>query len=172
MLYDCFIFFNELELLEIRLNELNEIVDKFVLVEATRTHTNKIKSLYFEENKEKFSKFLDKIIYILVDDFNNGTPLDFEIHQRNAIAIGLKDAKPDDVIMISDIDEIPKKETILQVKDLPGIKTLEQNFYYYYINLLSKGKWLRGTKVLKYKDLTTPQEIRMFIDVPLIKNGG
>ena len=63
MIYDCFTFFNELDLLEIRLNILNDYVDKFVLVEATRTQNNKEKKLYYEENKERFAKFKDKVIH-------------------------------------------------------------------------------------------------------------
>ena len=61
MLFDCFTFYNELELLEIRLNCLDTFVDKFVLVESTKTFTNKDKELYFDNNKAKYSKFLNKI---------------------------------------------------------------------------------------------------------------
>ena len=173
MLYDCFTFFNELELLEIRLNELDDIVDKFVLVEATRTHTNKIKPLYFKENKEKFSKFTDKIIHIVVDDMpESNDAWVLENYQRNSIVRGLKDCNSHDVIMISDVDEIPRSEVVLKVKYSFGIKTLEQNFYYYYLNVLNNEIWRRGTKILFYKYLTTPQEIRMMEAGPLIKNGG
>ena len=69
MIYDCFTFFNELDLLEIRLNVLNGCVDKFVLVEMGKTHTGKDKPLVFEQNKERFSIFKDKIIHIIVDDY-------------------------------------------------------------------------------------------------------
>ena len=69
MVYDCFSFFNELDLLEIRLNVLKDVVDKFVLVEATRTHTGAEKSLYFKENEARFSAFRDRIVHIVVDDF-------------------------------------------------------------------------------------------------------
>jgi beta-1,4-mannosyl-glycoprotein beta-1,4-N-acetylglucosaminyltransferase len=69
MIFDCFIFFNEFELLEIRLNELNDVVDKFVLVEATKTHQGKDKPLYFEENKKRFSDFSNKMIHIAVSDY-------------------------------------------------------------------------------------------------------
>ena len=68
-IYDCFTFFNELEILDLRLKELNNHVDYFVLVEATLTHTGKSKDLIFEKNKNKFSEYLDKIIHIKVDDF-------------------------------------------------------------------------------------------------------
>ena len=70
MIYDCFTFFNELDILEIRLNELNQVVDKFVLVEANRTFTNQKKPLYFQENKTRYQQFLPKIINIIVDDYH------------------------------------------------------------------------------------------------------
>src|SRR5689334_5945992 len=113
MIYDCFIFFNELELLDIRLNILNEVVDKFVLVEATQTHQYKPKPLYYSDNKERFKAFHDKIIHLIVDELppnpTNGprNSWDMERFQRNCIARGLNDCKPDDVIIISDLDEIP-----------------------------------------------------------------
>lgn len=69
MVYDCFSFFNELDLLEIRLNTLDSIVDKFILVESTLTHTGNQKPLFYAENKSRFKKFNDKIIHIIVDEF-------------------------------------------------------------------------------------------------------
>jgi len=68
MIYECIIFFNELDLLEIRLNELKDVVDKFVIVEASFTFSSKPKPFYFEENKDRYSKFLDKIIYVKVEE--------------------------------------------------------------------------------------------------------
>lgn len=129
MIYDCFAFFNELDLLEIRLNELDPVVDKFVLVEATRTFQKQPKPLYFEENKSRFKDFEHKIIHVVVDEYPNffsrfriPTPMDYDNHQKNQIIRGLKDAKPDDVIIYSDLDEIPRAEKIMQYKDVPGIK--------------------------------------------------
>ena len=103
-----FLFFNELDLLEIRLNVLNDVVDKFVLVESTQTFNAQPKPLYFEENKERFAKFSDKIIHIVCDeDFTNEpNPWVIEHKQRLHIARGWKDCQDDDVIMISDADEI------------------------------------------------------------------
>ena len=73
--FDCFMFFNELDLLEIRLIELSELVDRFVLVEATRTHTGFQKPLYFADNKSRFASFLDRIIHVIVDDLpGEGNP--------------------------------------------------------------------------------------------------
>jgi len=68
-IFDCFAFFNELDLLEIRLNELDPVVDKFILVESTRTFQKQFKPLYFNENKERFKKFLPKIEHVIVDHF-------------------------------------------------------------------------------------------------------
>ena len=68
MVYDCFQFFNELDILKIRLNVMNDVVDKFVISEATETFSGLKKPLYYEENKEMFKEFEDKIIHVVVDD--------------------------------------------------------------------------------------------------------
>lgn len=126
MIYDTFVFFNELELLEPRLNELNDVVDKFVLVEATRTFTNKPKPLFYAENKQRYSQFNDKIIHIIVDDLpNSDNPWVLERFQRNCIVRGLTGAAPDDIIMVSDADEIPKAET---VRNLPKLLDKDAGF--------------------------------------------
>ena len=144
MIYDCFAFFNELDLLEIRLNELNPVVDKFVLVEATKTFQKQPKPLYFEENKSRFKDFEDKIIHVVVDEYPNfftrfrvPTPMDYDNHQKNQIILGLKDANPNDVIIYSDLDEIPQADKITQYKNHPGIKVFQQIFCSYFINCIS-----------------------------------
>jgi beta-1,4-mannosyl-glycoprotein beta-1,4-N-acetylglucosaminyltransferase len=104
-------FFNELDLLEIRLIELSELVDRFVLVEATRTHTGFQKPLYFADNKSRFASFLDRIIHVIVDDLpgeGNPDPYFSDMMQRNAIMRGLDRAEPGDRVLVSDLDEIPK----------------------------------------------------------------
>ena len=113
MIYDCFTFFNELDLLEIRLNVLNDVVDRFVLVEATKTHSGKDKPLYFNDNKERYKAFQHKVIHVIVDDYPPFvTAWTYENHQRNAILRGLTQANPDDAIMISDLDEIPRPDLV------------------------------------------------------------
>jgi hypothetical protein len=116
MIYDCFPFFNELELLELRMNELDGLVDKFVLVEATKTFQGSPKPLHFAENRERFSAFEDKIIHVVVDDMPEGDgPRDHWVRdrfQRNAIGRGLVNCKPQDIIMVSDLDEIPNVQTV------------------------------------------------------------
>jgi beta-1,4-mannosyl-glycoprotein beta-1,4-N-acetylglucosaminyltransferase len=116
MIYDCFTFFNELELLELRLNELAGVVDKFVLVEATQTHTNKPKPLYYQENRARFSAFHDRIIHVVVDDLPKSddawVPENF---QRNCIARGLTNCRPDDFVLVSDLDEIPRAAVVKEM---------------------------------------------------------
>ena len=117
---DCFIFYNELDMLEFRLNELNDLVDYFVLVECIKTHSNNDKELYFENNKTRFSKFLDKIIHIIVKDNipQTSNSMDRENYQRNCIDEGIKklSLNNDDIIIIADLDEIPDTKTVLNLK--------------------------------------------------------
>lgn len=175
MIYDCFMFFNELELLEIRLNELENVVSKFVLVESRKTFTNKPKPLYFEENKKKFNKFSDKIIHLIIDEFpENYSAWDCEVYQRNFIREGLKNCSDDDVIIIGDVDEIPYPAAIKKSKDLPGIKVLKQKQYNFYLNYINSNEpyWLRGTRVLFYRDYDkTADQIRN-TQGTVIENGG
>jgi len=195
MIYDCSIFFNELDLLEIRLNVLDGVVDRFVLVEATRMHSNKPKELVFQANAARFDKFLHKIDYIAVDDYPEyETSWTYENHQRNCIERGFRNCSENDVILISDLDEIPKPEKIVEYRDQPGIHVFEQLMHYYYMNHLCVRRpvW-RGTRMLHYRDFlhsldavdnygaccvksinqgTTATKIRMFKDASPIADGG
>ncbi|CUH94497.1 hypothetical protein P22_0563 [Propionispora sp. 2/2-37] len=114
--YDCFTFFNEFELLELRINLLNNVVDYFVLVEANKTHKNETKKFNFEKNKNRFMEYLNKIIYIKVDDmpaFDPNNEWKLENYQRNCIVRGLQNIDPDDIVFISDIDEIPDPNVLV-----------------------------------------------------------
>ena len=168
MTYDCFSFFNELDLLEIRLNTLSEVVDKFVLVESPFTHTGNPKPLYYDENKKRFSKFNDRIIHIVVDDFPE-MPNDMPIRekawtrenwQRNAIVRGLpKDIKDDDILLISDLDEIPSPEYVKSAISSPvGITRLDLKAYCFFINLrnISYPIWNNGTRILTWETFNAP----------------
>ncbi len=195
MVYDCFSFYNELDLLEIRLNVLDSVVDYFVLVEATRTFSNKEKPLYFEENKNRFAKFLGKIIHIKVDSYPEiESSWTIENYQRNKIMDALVNCKPDDIVIISDLDEIVSPDAI-QRYDGNGICSLEQSNYSFFINYKSLmfNKW-NGARILKYKDFSTvdldskveygefllrsinigctPTKIRITQDFPVLKKAG
>jgi len=154
MIYDCFTFFNELDLLEIRLNVLNDVVDRFVLVEATKAHSGKDKPLYFNESKERYKAFQHKIIHIIVDDYPVCTsPWAYENHQRNAILRGLAQAQPDDAIMISDMDEIPRPDLVRTHAQAKTAVLFIQTLYYYFLNYLnvSSPDWPLGTKLFPYR---------------------
>ena len=127
--YDCFTFYNEFELLELRLKSLYDVVDYFVLVEADKTQSNIPKPFYFEENKNKFAEFLPKIINIKFNvDFIHKGAGDWSIEnaQRNAISKGLQNAAPDDLIFISDLDEIWSPDILQQINN-PEIKPVKNH---------------------------------------------
>ena len=167
-LCDCFMYFDEDLVLDLRLNILNNYVDKFVIAEATKDHTGKEKKLNFNINN--FSKFKNKISYIIVEDmptnlkfYKRNWPVHHlrDQHQRNALARGYEDSNDDDLIMISDIDEIPdpNKIKIFDVKNKYAC-FIQKNFQSK-INLLniSDKNWM-GTKIIKKKYIKSPQWLR------------
>lgn len=194
---DCFIFYNELKMLKFRLKYLYDTVDYFVLVEATRTHSGNPKPLYFQENKEEFKEFLDKIVHVVVDDMPMNQPkqtkLSFltkakqephwndinwkrENHQRNCIDRGIQrlNLQPNDIILINDCDEIPNKHTIKSSNIGDGVYVLLQKCYYYNLHTLHKKDWV-FSKILNYRTYTslTPQTIRIGTpNTGYIQNGG
>ena len=171
--YDTFSFFNEFDILDIRLHELDSVVDKFVLAESTFTHAGKPKPLYFEENKERYAPFLSKIVSITWGD-TYGTPWDREFAQRDQARRALVNCTPDDIIIISDVDEIPSKESILRYRIKNGIMALSQKMCYYYLNCSHNEPWNMG-KVMPYSMLTeTLSNFRWFNkkSYPLLENAG
>lgn len=113
MIYDTFTFYNEFDVLDMRLHELADVVDRFVLVEATKTHSGKVKPLYYKESQSRFAEFADRIVHIVVDDFpSSNDAWVLERFQRNAIARGLDGCRPDDVVLVSDVDEIPRATAV------------------------------------------------------------
>lgn len=147
--YDCFQFFNELDILEIRLNELNSEVDHFVLVEAEMSHQCKSKPLYFQENKNRFEKFLDKIIHVVVSssDFKSNDFWYNENLQRNRVLAGIQNASDGDFIVISDLDEIVSSSSLNHIKNnfTQDAYIFEQNLYLWYLNTRVKDyKWINA----------------------------
>ena len=170
MVYDCFTFFNELDLLEIRLNTLDAVVDKFVVAEATRTHTGKPKELVFEANKARFAKFAGKIEYILVDDLLSEEEVAKDAYnlawvnenrQRNALQRGLAIARESDVVLISDLDEIPRPESLLEAKELlnagAGGVRLMMDAYNFFLNFknYSCPEWGLGTVAANFGEFSS-----------------
>jgi len=116
-IYDCFTFFNELDLLEIRFEELYNTVDYFVIAEANMTHSGNPKKYVFPDHWERFEKYRNKIRYLQIDDFpvTNDSWVR-EKYQRDALRRGLHDVSFDDLIIISDLDEIPRAEILEMIK--------------------------------------------------------
>ena len=121
LIIDAFPFFNELDVLEFRLTELNDYVDYFILVESTKTFSNKDKILYFNENKERYTKFLDKIIHVIVTD--NPTDCDawsIEKFQRDCLVRGFKkipNLKESDIIISTDCDEVISTHILKKIRN-------------------------------------------------------
>ena len=161
-------YFDEDLVLDLRLNILNNYVDGFVIAEATKDHTGKDKKLNFNINN--FSKFKDKITYIIVDDlplniksYKKNWPVHHlrDQHQRNALSRGYKNCKDDDLIMISDIDEIPDPKKINEFEIKYKYACFMQKNFQSKINLLniSEKHWM-GTKIIQKKNLKSPQWLR------------
>ena len=176
-IFDCFMYYDEDLILDLRLNYLNNYVDKFVIVESSYTHSGKSRNLLFDLNK--FSKFKDKINYIVLNDSPlnlekiNTTDTDDKKNskyilnavkrenlQRNTISKGLVSAEPEDLIIISDVDEIPNLEqnNIKTIKN--KIILFKQKFFYYKFNLKMNDYVWHGSKACKKKNLISPQWLR------------
>ena len=167
-LIDCFMYFDEDLVLDIRLNTLNDIVDRFVIVEATTDHAGNQKKLNF--NKKNFKKFENKIHYIVDQDLpkqvsffkKNWRP---EWHrenaQRNKLEVGYADCSDEDLIMISDIDEIPNPKRIKDFDSNYNYGCFMQMNFQSKINLLNMDlKSWPGTKICKKRNLKSPQWLR------------
>lgn len=167
MLIDCFIFYNELKLLDFRLEYLYDHVDFFVLVEASHTFVGNPKQLYFDTNKDRYTKYLDKIIHIKVNDMpNTKNPWDNEIHQRNCIKRGLDTIQSlhtlnnNDKIVIGDLDEIPDAE-MLKIIDSQCYNLMMRQYFYDIEHFYDNVIW-RASKSVNLETIQTKtiQEIR------------
>lgn len=170
--FDCFPFNNEFEILERRLSELYDVVDRFIIVEATKTHGNQPKPLNFQANIERYSKWLNKVTYIVVDDYASLDSWSIERHQRDAIMRGLNDCEANDIVIISDCDEIPSVEAIKGYTPNMGIQSLKMDLYYYNENTKAKDPWTEA-KMLPFWQLKekTPCGAR-YTQCEVIENGG
>ena len=165
-IYDCFQYFNEDEMVDLRLNVLNKYVDYFIVSESTRTHQGEIKKINFNINN--FPKFKHKIKFIIADykekiQFSNhvGGESPIEQHQRNALSNGIKNASPDDFIILSDSDEIPDLSKLNQIKKNKKFIAFSQKMFMYKLNLqnLDESGWI-GSKITKKKNLISMQSLR------------
>jgi beta-1,4-mannosyl-glycoprotein beta-1,4-N-acetylglucosaminyltransferase len=152
--FDVFPFYNELDLLELRLDELNGVVDVFGLVELPVTFTGLKKALYYDQHKERFSKYSERIRQFIPKAYPSGGHPMVDWFQRRQLARLFSDAEPDDLIIVSDVDEIPSKEIVQAFKDSPPEHpvALSMKLYYHRVNLQSPYRW-NGTIVSKRSSL-------------------
>ena len=165
-IFDCFQYFNEDHMVDLRMNILNDGVDFFVISESTRTHQGENKKLNF--NIENFKKYKHKIIYTIAEfkedknflNHHGGESL-IEQHQRNNILNGLIKADENDLIILSDSDEIPDLKKINQIKKSTKFTAFSQKMFMYKLNLqnLDESNWI-GSKICLKKDLPRPQKLR------------
>ena len=172
MIFDCFTFFNELDILEIRLNEMASVVDRFVLVEASKTFQGADKPLYFNENKARFAPFLDKIEHVIVDFPEDPSPYRKassqawarEYFQRDQIAQGLKTAKPDDLVIVSDVDEIIRATTLQQAAHDYQAGTMLvftcPAYSFYFNRRLKRENWYLGSRLCSFSSFRSAQDLR------------
>ncbi len=207
-IYDCFMYFDEEMILDLRLNILDKYVDFFVIVESTFNHKGDKRNLQF--NQKKFDKFKEKIIYLTYDKTPDEIEKIFENDsegeksrkfifnaayrengQRNFIVNGLKNADQNDIVMISDIDEIPNLKNVDFKEIHEKIILFKQDMFYYKFNLKLPDLVWAGSKACKKKFLKSPQWLRnvkdkkfsflridtffsqtKYINIKFIENGG
>ena len=207
-IFDCFMYFDEEIILDVRFNTLNKFVDYFVIAESKFTHSGKKRNLNFNINK--FEKFKDKIIYLIYDKEPQGIEIinendhkndkarktimnavKRENGQRNYLQKGLDAAENEDIILVSDVDEIPNLINIDFANFKNKIIQFKQEMFYYKFNLVLPKLLWTGTKGCRKKNLISPQWLRnikdrkysilrpdiffskkKYSDIFFVKNGG
>ena len=165
-IFDCFQYFDEDHIVDLRLNILDRYVDHFIISESTKTHQGKDKKINFDI--KKFSKFEKKIKFLVADykediNFRNhkGGESPIEQHQRNTLIDGLKGASPNDLIILSDSDEIPDLSKIREINSRKKYIAFSQKMFMYKFNLqnLNESNWI-GSRMTKKKNIKTMQDLR------------
>jgi len=181
-IYDCFLFDHELDMLNLRLHEMGDIVDHFILIESRQSHTGKDKELYFQKHKDLFSEFSHKIEHIVIDlpneilyepyplgDSEEDNLNKFrENYNRNAIKDALEKINPndDDIVLISDVDEVWDDDILRRLKnndvEFDTFKTILQRWHYWSFKWDFENMTWPGPAFCRWSYLktTTPQKIR------------
>ncbi len=165
-IYDCFQYFDEDHMVDLRLNILDKYVDYFVISESTKTHQGKTKKINFDI--KKFPRFKNKIKFLVADykkeinfKTHKGGESPIEQHQRNTLIEGIKDASSEDLIILSDSDEIPDLSKIKQINPAKKYIAYSHKMFMYKFNLqnLDESNWI-GTRMTKKKNIKSMQELR------------
>ncbi len=172
--FDCFTFSTELDLLEFRLRYLSEVVDHFVLVEAPRTFSGLDKPLLFADQQDRFAPWRSRITHVVVDDLPAPEPDRWvpEHFQRNAIVRGLTDAEPDDVVLVTDVDEIPDAAVVGRLAaELDGTTMLAMRTCYLRANWIAPQLWplSRATRMSR---LGRPNDLRLAPTLTQVADAG
>lgn len=171
MIYDCFSFFNELDLLEIRLATLDRVVDRFVISESNFTHRGIPKPLYYKDNESRFAKFRSKIIHVVSPDPEDPERARSDVEygwvcenrQRNATIRAIeKELRDDDILIVSDLDEIPDPQSVLKAAKCNRPVRLRQKLYCFFLNYrcCTTPYWYTGSVVLPYSVFRDPSTYR------------
>jgi beta-1,4-mannosyl-glycoprotein beta-1,4-N-acetylglucosaminyltransferase len=182
MIYDCFTFFNELDVLEMRLEELSPVVDKFIIVEANRTFQGGEKPWYFSDQQiagDRFAKWDSQIISAHIDLSGMfGSAWEREYFQRDSIKtfLEMQSVKDDDIIILSDADEIPRRSAVefaLNGMDNFNVRSFALDAYYYGLNV--SGGHCHTNRIARwsYAKNMTMQELRTLDPPPnIVYDGG
>jgi hypothetical protein len=178
--FDCFLFYgggDDPKLLELRLRTLADVVDYFILVEANVTHSGAEKPLYYRDHLRslpQFAPYHDRIINVAMRDLPlTAAPASRENIQRAGILRGLAAAAPDDWVLVSDLDEIPRPEAIVMAQGYKDADTFvfAQRLSYYYANCVADAQPWLGTRMTRYRTLETPHDLR-FANGSVVRGGG
>jgi beta-1,4-mannosyl-glycoprotein beta-1,4-N-acetylglucosaminyltransferase len=174
--YDCTMFHWEFELLELRMKELWDVVDKFYVTECTYDHRGNPRDLVLTKNLFMFDWAKEKLVVKVSErpeyavkswDFENN-------HRLDSVKLAIEDFDPkeDDLFIISDIDEIPNAEAIKSIKDKTGFFTLKMKMYYFYLNLFVADWYF--PRAVSYSHLKNPNTLRMTnpAESILVENAG
>lgn len=175
-IYDCFTYYNEEDIIQIRFEELSDVVDYFVVVESSQTFTGKAKPFYFDELPDWVDKWKEKIIRIKIDFPDDiQTPWEREFYQRNAIAQIVDRLDDSDVVLISDADEIVKSSLLKKITEHTIPARIDVKQYFWNFNWQVPAHCDQGARPVvcaKYNlKKNTPQELRG-MSLPVIPDGG
>ena len=162
--YDCVPFFNEVDLLRLRLSELDPVVDKFIVVQATTTFQGDDKPVIPLQDDARLAPFAHKLCHVVVADLpRTTTPWFAENLQRNQVKEALAEAQPDDLVLLSDVDEIPNRRAVRDAQVVPRgqVAAFDMSFFYYGFNWALPTRWNRA-RAFRAAALTylTPTELR------------
>lgn len=163
--FDCCTFFNEAEILEVRLAELYDVVERFVVVEASHTHSGEPKALTFGDHRERFRPYMDKIRYVVVDELVGSFSWQREAYQRDAILRGLDGCRDDDMVIVSDVDEILRREVVERLRGggpaFDTVFTTELDLFFYRLNYRFSRDWrAAGAAPFRFIRQTGPNAVR------------